>query len=247
MGLKNLLGSFSAEARAQRAFDKMVSKLVSRNYQHEDRMFVIDALAHMETPQATAALFRRWDMVSDKKREDVAEKEHLADVLAAKGRAMLPHLMVHNDRSVNITRPISMMARVVPDDEVVTELLRILATEQARLAAFKPEKKLRVIDMLADYPEDGRLTDALVASINDFDADVRAESIRLLGTVADASAREPLLDRLCNPEEDSLRVTAAILHALHDKGWKIVDYKDTLPPLGDSWRIGPKGTLIVAD
>ena len=247
MGLKDLFGGFSAAAREQRQFDKMVGKLVSRNYQHEDRMFVIEALAQLDTPQATAALFRRFDMISDKKREDVAEKEYVVDLLAAKGGAILPFVQEHNDRSINITLPMFALMRVVADEVVVTELLRVLSAEQARLAAFKPQKKLRVIGLLADYPEDERLTAALIPSVADFDADVRYESVRLLGQVGDDSARDVLLDRFADPEEDSRRVHDAILEALHARGWKVTDRKDDLGELGEKYRIGPKGSLVVAD
>jgi hypothetical protein len=247
MGIKALFSGFSAEARAQKQFDKMVSKLVSRNYQHEDRMLVIEQLGQMNTPAATAALFRRWDMTSDKKREDVAEKEYLSDVLESKGDTILRHVQHHNDRSVNITWPIQVLKRVVDGETVVTELLRVLSKEQARVASFKPQKKLRLIELLADYPDDPRLPGALIVSLDDFDSDVRYECARLLGEIGDPCAKDPLVDRLGHDEEDSARVRDAIVHALHKGAWKVVDRKDELGELGEGWRIGPKGNLIVAD
>lgn len=247
MGLKDLFGGFSAEARAKKQFNKMVSKLVSRNYQHEDRMFVIEQLGNLDTPEATAALFRRWDMVSDKGREDVAEKEFLSEVLVGKGAAMLPFMQQHNDRSLNITWPIRVLKRVVGPEGVVDELMRVLRTEQARLASFKPEKKLRLLELLADYIDDERVAAGILPSLDDFDADVRYEVARLLGQIGDAAARDPLIDRLADPEEDSLRVREAVLDALREGGWKVVDRKDELGELGEKWRIGPKGNLIVAD
>ena len=247
MGLKDLFGGFSAEARAKRQFDKAVGKLVSRNYQHEDRMFVIEQLGNLDTPEATAALFRRWDMTSDKKREDVAEKEFLTEVLVGKGMAMVPFLRAHNDRSLNITWPIQVLKRVVGPEGVVDELTRVLRTEQARLASFKPEKKLRLLELLGDYRDDERVAAAILPSLDDFDADVRYETARLLGQIGDEIARIPLIDRLADPDEDSQRVKQAVIEALHVGGWKVVDRKEELGELGDKYRIGPKGNLIVAD
>lgn len=247
MGLKDFLAGFGSEARARRQFDKMVTKLVSRNYQHEDRMFVIEQLGQMDTPEATAALFRRWDMAADKQREDVAEKEYLADVLAAKGGSILPFVREHLDRSINITWPIQVLKRVAGPEVVVAELLRVLAHEQARLAAFRPEKKLRIMELLADYIGDPRLVEAVIPSVDDFDADVRTEAARLLGKIGDERAAGPLITRLGHPDEDSVRVRKAVLQALHEGGWKVVDRKDDLGDLGKDWRIGPKGDLIVAD
>jgi len=243
-----LLDIFSAKARKDRAFDKMRAKLVSKNMQHDDRMWCIQQLAEMNTDEATQALFRRWDMVSDKNREDIAEKEYLADVLVEKGTAMLPFLREHNDRSLNITWPIQVLRRVVEPSDVVEELLRVLTRENERAASFRPEKKLRVIQLLADYPDDGRLTAAVLPCVSDFDADVRFEAAHLLGIAGGPEARDALLTQVCSESEDSERVRKALLQAIYDRGFEVVDRKEEIAArLGDDWRIGPKGTLIVAD
>lgn len=245
MGLMDL---FSADARKQKAFDRMRAKLVSKNQQHDDRMWCIQQLAEMDTDDATRALFRRWDMVSDKKREDIVEKEYLAEVLVQKGRGVLEFVREHNDRSVNITWPIQVMRRVVADEEVVEELLRALAHENNRAASFRPEKKLRLIQLLADYPDDPRLTEGVLPCVSDFDADVRYEAAQLLGSAGGEEARDALLNQLCSAGEESARVRQAILQALHARGHSVVERKEELAPLlGDFWRIGPKGALIVAD
>ncbi|MEE2829945.1 MAG: HEAT repeat domain-containing protein [Myxococcota bacterium] len=248
MGIKDLFSVFSADARKEKAFDKMRSKLVSRNHQHDDRMWCIQQLAEMDSVEGTRALFRRWDMVADKKREDITEKEYLADVLAEKGPTILPQLQEHNDRSVNVTRPIQVLQRVVEAEEVVTELLRVLKNENERLASFRPEKKLRLIQLLSDYGDDPRLTAGVVPCIADFDADVRFEAAVLLGKAGTEQCRDALLDRLCSPEEESERVRQAILTALADRGFEVLSAKEQITPLlGDQWRIGPRGSLIAAD
>ena len=54
MGLFDI---FNAEARKQKSFDKMRAKLVSKNMQHDDRMWCIQQLAEMDNEEATRALF----------------------------------------------------------------------------------------------------------------------------------------------------------------------------------------------
>jgi HEAT repeat protein len=149
---------------------------------------------------------------------------------------------------MNITWPIQVLRKVVGSEQVVDELLRVLRTELDRLASFKPEKKLRSLQLLADYPDDPRVTDAGLACLSDFDSDVRFEAAKLLGLAGTEEARGPLLDQACSDTEDSERVRQALLQALYDRGFSVVDRKDDLVPLlGDVWRIGPKGSLIVAD
>ena len=78
-------GLFNSEARERRAFEKLAMKLVSKNQQHEDRMLALESLSEIDTPEAMAALFRRWDLTADKEREDRAEKEYLQKILVSKG------------------------------------------------------------------------------------------------------------------------------------------------------------------
>jgi HEAT repeat protein len=233
---------FDPAKRERRSFEKLVGKLVSKNYQHEDRMLAIETLSEMDTPQATTALFRRWDMSADKDREDRAEKEYLAQVLVAKGERMLPMLRKHLDRSLNVTWPLQVMRQVSDEYDVVTEILRVLAAESARLASFKPEKKVHLIRALWDQ-NDERTGLAVVPLLDDFDETVRYEAAGLIGRKGDASFVEPLVNRIAHEDEDSARVRGAILEVLVEAGWRVSDHKDKLAGhLGD-YIIGHAGAL----
>ena len=70
----------------------------------------------------------------------------------------------------------------------------------------------------------------------------------LLGEAGSDEARLPMLEQLCSEDEESARVRQALLMAIYQRGFKVVDRKEDLADhLGGSWRVGPKGTLIVAD
>lgn len=233
---------FDPAKRERRSFEKLMGKLVSKNYQHEDRMMAIETLSEMDTPKATAALFRRWDMSADKDREDRTEKEYLAQVLVAKGEAMLPMLRKHNDRSLNVTWPIQVMRQVADEYDVVTEILRVLATESARLASFKPEKKVHLIRLLRDHTDE-RSCEAVAPLLNDFDETVRYEAVGLIGAKGDASLVATLIARLVSEDEDSARIRGAIIEVLVSNGWRVSDHKEALAGhLGD-YVIGHAGAL----
>jgi hypothetical protein len=236
-------GLFNKEVRQQQAFDKLVGRLVSKNMQHEERLAAIEQLAAEDSDRAIAALFRRWDLTADKQREDLAEKELLRDVLIEKGGRVLPHLKAHNDRSVNITWPLHVLKAVVEEVELVDELLRVLGKEQARVAAFKPEKKVALLRLLSDY-DDARITAAACASLDDFDPDVRFEAIQLIVRVGDDSARGPLVDRLISDDEDAGRVREAILECLATRQWSVADRRaDVTPHLGTRFEIAGSGQV----
>ena len=201
----------------------------------------------MQTAEADSALFRRWDMMSDKKREDVAEKEYLAEVLVSKGPAIVEHIKKHNDRSANVTWPLQVLLQISGKQAVLDEILRVLANEQQRLASFKPEKKVRLLQLLSDHEGEG-IEPAAIISLADFDETVRWEAAQQLGRVGGEAGCSALIDRLGHADEDSIRVRRGIVNALFECQWKVLSRRDEVSPhLGDDYRIGPKGTLIRAD
>jgi hypothetical protein len=248
MDLKGMVaGLFDKEVRNQRAFEKLVGQLVSKNRQHEERMACIENLATMNSARAHTALFRRWDMQADKAREDAAEKQYLAEVLVAKGERIVPFIREHNDRSINITWPIQVLQQVSNAEAVVEELLRILEAELERIASFKPEKKVRALQLLADF-DDPRIGALALRSLEDFDPNVRFESLQLLAKDSSTQTRDAMIDRLNHADEDSGRIRETILHALADGEFKVTDRKADLEAhFGDQWRIGPKNNLVPAD
>ena len=235
---------FDPAARAQRSFDKLTAKLVSKNFQHEDRMAALAVLAEMDTPAATAALFRRWDSVADKDREDRTEKEYLAEILVEKGPKMLDALRRHNERSVNVTWPIQVLRRVASEQQVVDELLRVLALEGGRLASFKPEKKVHLLRLLKDH-QDPRVPGAVSPFLGDFDEGVRHDAAELLGRQGDEASDEALAQRLLHPEEDSARVIGAIVAALAARAWSVGARREAVQArLSLGWAISGEGHLV---
>jgi len=239
-----LQGLFDSEVRERRAFEKLATRLVSKNQQHEDRMLALENLSELDSEEANVALFRRWDITAEKEREDRAEKEYLAKILVAKGPKMFAALRLHNDRSVNVTWPIQVLRDVVEQEAVTTEILRVLANEGAKPASFKPEKKVTLLRLLQDQ-DDPRISDAAVGFLEDFDESVRSECAQLLSIKGNDAAREALIARLSHPDEDSARVRGAILGALAKRGWDVSAHAKALKPhLGELWTIGEGGALV---
>ena len=130
---------------------------------------------------------------------------------------------------------------------MVEELLRILEAELERIASFKPEKKVRALQLLADF-DDPRIGALALRSLEDFDPNVRFESLQLLAKDSSTQTRDAMIDRLNHADEDSGRIRETILHALADGEFKVTDRKADLEAhFGDQWRIGPKNNLVPAD
>ena len=87
--ITDAINPFDSEGRKRRSFERLVTKVVSKNMQHDDRMFALQSLCDLDTDESLQAVFRRWDIKADKEREDRAEKEFLADLLAEKGARVM--------------------------------------------------------------------------------------------------------------------------------------------------------------
>jgi hypothetical protein len=241
--MADAINPFDSEGRRQRTFDRLVTKVVSKNQQHDDRMYAIQTLCEMDTDQALSAVFRRWDLKADKEREDRAEKEFLADLLAEKGSRILPFVAKHLDRSPNVTWPLQVLARVSDDATVVEEILRVLQKEGAGVS-FNSVKKVHLLQLLAEY-EDDRTNDVVVAFLNDDDESVRFSAANTLSAQGTESSGSALLARLVAPEEDSNRVKSAILGSLADRSWPVtsqpIDAVRKAAAEVDGFSVTPRG------
>ena len=218
---------FDVDQRKQKNLEKLGNRLLSRSHQHEDRMAAIEELASIRTPESIGALFRRYDVSADKERDDRREKEYLADVLVAMGDEMLPQLREHLQRSTQVVLPAGILARVLDSPGVVSELLPILEAELARHAAFKPEKKVRLIQVLSAQDDD-RIAPVLERALSDFDETVRFEAAQALARREPRFSGPVLVSRLVGGHEESNRVKASILAALAILAWPTSDASDSV-------------------
>ena len=219
LALTDAVNPFDSEGRRRRGFERLVTKVVSKNMQHEDRMFAIQTLCEMDTDESLSAVFRRWDMKADKEREDRAEKEFLAQVLTEKGKRILPFVSAHLDRSANVTWPLQVLGRVASTEDVVGEIIRVLEKEGAGVS-FQAVKKVHLIQLLVDY-DDPRIEVSTVAFLDDPDEGVRFAAANTLGVKGGAPSAAALVRRLVHADEDSNRVKSAILGNLADRSWPI--------------------------
>ncbi len=241
--IADAINPFDSEGRRRRSFDRLVTKVVSKNMQHEDRMFAIQSLCDMDTDESLRAVFRRWDLKADKEREDRAEKEFLADVLAEKGSRVLPFISEHLDRSANVTWPLQVMRRVAETETVVGEIIRVLHKEGAGVS-FHSVKKVHLLQLIAEFDDD-RITDAVIPFLDDYDESVRFAAANTLGAKGDDRSGPALLARLVLPEEESNRVKSALLGSLADRSWSVagqpIDAIRKASAEVDGFSVSPKG------
>ncbi len=222
----------SKEKRDQRAFDRNVRNLLRKTRARDERMDEpIHFLAELGTDEALQALLRRYDVQIQSGPMDAFEKELIHDLLVEKGPRAIPPIVHHLQVSENVTWPIRALREITTQEQVVAAILEVLEVELAK-DSFKPDKKVRLLELLEDHVDE-RVAPVAVAGLKDFDETVRYGAVELLFTQGDEAAREPLLEALVDPEEDSQRIRKRILQGFVETGWTVKGYRKKVEELID--------------
>ena len=217
---------FNKEKRAERAFERTCKRVINRNAQHEERMTAIESLAVYANNGKDGALLgvlRRFDQTADKPNEDTAEKRFAREVLEEFGTQSIDPIRKYMSFSENVTWPVQILRKVSDDETTVSAVLEVLENLLAA-DSFKPTKKLRLLEALADF-DDARIPGAILPGLLDFDEPVRFQTIEILFACGDEQAREPLLKLLVDEDEESDRIRQRIMRGLTDLDWPVTGYR----------------------
>lgn len=193
---------------------RLASEKMAQNY---DRQEAIEELGKMGTAEAAKALLRRFSFTMEPSITDQEEKEAAAEGIVAAGQAAIEPIRTYCAKAEGLNWPLKVLRRIVPEDQMVTELIALLEqfdTEYMR----NPEPKIQLIAVLEEYP-----TDAVRRAVEPFLTDVN-EPVRFHAAVTVFSVNDPqsvpaLVDAMS--QEESLRVKNRVASGLAEKKWQI--------------------------
>lgn len=195
--------------------ERLLGNKLSQNF---DRQEAIEELGRMGTPQAAAALLKRFDWVLDPSITDQEEKESCMRGIVATGEDALEPIREYCEKAESLTWPLKVLRAIVKDDQqAARELLGILAqfdTEYVRNA----EPKVQVIQALEAYPTE-EVRAAIEPFLTDMSEPVRFVSVTSLFAINDPASLPALLSAL--ETEESRRVQNRIAQGLADRAWPI--------------------------
>jgi HEAT repeat protein len=221
MGLFDFLGKKKSDEprRSEREITRLQKIVGSKLSQNYDRQEAIEQLGRMATAESAAALLRRFDFTMDPSITDQEEKESAAKGITAAGEVALEPIRKYCKRAESLTWPLRVLRQIVPEDQIVDELLALLDefdTEYVR----NSEPKVQLIRALEEYvTEDVRL--AVEPFMSDANEPVRFAAVTTVFAMKDESSVAAIVGAL--EQEESLRVKNRIAQGLSDKGWKIPD------------------------
>ncbi|MDP7114907.1 MAG: hypothetical protein QGH45_23235 [Myxococcota bacterium] len=220
-----LLDYFSKDKRVERGFDRAVRNVLRKTRAKDERMDEpISYLAEIGTDEALLALLRRYDIIIRSDSMDRFEKELICSLLVEKGARAIPPIRTFLGESENVTWPIQALRSITTEDQVIEILLDVLSREVGK-DSFKPDKKVRLLELLEDHI-DSRVPPVVVGALVDFDETVRFRAVELLfAQGGEAAAREPLLALLTDEEEESQRIRNRILTGFVETGWTVKGFR----------------------
>ncbi len=218
------------------AVDKKISgpaKVVAdKRAQTYDRLEAIQALVDMKTPDASAALLKRFTFTIDPSITDADEKDLAFRGIVAAGKDVVPAVIEFCTRAEALTWPLKVLEAVLDEDAYREELLDLLEgfdTEYAR----NVEPKIQIIQALEETVH-GDVREAVERFFEDANETVRFHAVQTTFAQAMPESITPLLDLLVR--EESVRVKNKIAEGLLVRGWAVPeDRRDAVADaLGDT-------------
>jgi HEAT repeats len=182
-----------------------------------DRMEALQQLADMKTPDAAAALLKRFTFVIDPSITDSEEKEVAFQGVVSAGKDCVPAVVEFCVKAEQLTWPLKILHELLEDDEYEEELIELLGrfdTEYAR----NVEPKIQVIQALEEVVAE-EVREAVAPFLEDVNETVRFHAVQTTFAQNEPTTL-PALIKLLEAEE-SVRVKNKVAEGLVFRGWVI--------------------------
>jgi HEAT repeat protein len=238
MVLKDLLTS---EGRLKFRIERSTKTLLERYAQSEARMEALQKLKSIGTPEAIYGIVRRFSATSENLGVDQEEKIYVRDVLVSFGDEAIEPIRRYIRNYDRVTWAIQALEKLQPKEEVIRYLFEILS--EGDPVHIRGEKAVQILKGLETLDEPS-VVEGVIPCLKSADDTVRVAAVELLESKADSRAREPFLETLTNPDEDSVRVRMSIAEALERLGWDVKGFRKKVESvLPEDFRVTSKGRV----
>jgi hypothetical protein len=186
------------------------------------RVGAMERLASWKTPEAAAALLRRFTVQTPQSSMDLDEKQYAVKLLAEMGKAAIDPILNFIRVEPDVTYPVQTLKKICPSDEFHAALLNILNSFSAGYTRW-PEAKAVLIGFLSDEAF-AQVSETVFHFLDDEDDDVCIAAIDYLARNGEESIREKLLQLFLDAEERP-RVRGRILDHFCEREWTVKGYR----------------------
>lgn len=235
-----LFGLFGKKSETS-LIKKHGERAANKRAQAIDRWEAIQALASQHTAEGVEALLPRFGFRVDPSITDEEEKEAAFQGILESGDEAVAPVKAYLRRAEAIAWPLKILDRLAGPEDVVSELLAVLAdmdTEYER----DPSRKIDILATLEER-QDARIVDVAARFLEDANETVRFSAVGAIYAqdAADA-ARDGLVACFC--QEESVRIRNRILEGFVQREWQPGDrVADMRPKVPDGFLIDRAGKL----
>jgi hypothetical protein len=214
---------FSAESGpTERQIQRALKQTTQTHGEAATRVAAMERLASWRTPEAAAALLRRFTVQTPQASMDLEEKHYVVRLLAQMGSSAVDPILAFLKVEPDVTFPVKALKHILPQNEfhkALTDILTGFSTGYTRW----PEAKAVLIENL---PDDAfsQVAETVTSFLEDEDDDVCIASIDYLARNGDESVRERLLQTFLESESRP-RVRGRILDHFYEREWPVKGYR----------------------
>ncbi len=214
---------FSAESDpSDRRIRRALKQVTQMHGEAATRVGAMERLASWKTPEAAAALLRRFTVQTPQASMDLEEKQYAVRLLARMGDVAVKPILDYLHVEPDVTYPVRALRDILPPGEfheALTDILSRLSTGYTRW----PEAKAVLIAHLSDeaFP---LVAGTVLRSLEDEDDDVCIAAIDYLARNGDETVREKLIQVFLESESRP-RVRGRILDHFCEMEWPVKGYR----------------------
>jgi HEAT repeat protein len=216
MGFFDFLFGGNKETQLKR-HAKKVSNL---NAQADEREASAEWLAEEGSPQAIAALLKRFSLNYEQRMKDTQEKEIIYRLIERMGDDVIEPAKEWMRRNPNFAHPLKLVTKYEGEEATIHFLLELLTLENDD---FSPQKKLQLLSHLQNHKHEA-ICSSVIPYLKDFNEDVRFATIEAIAVQKDPLAREPLLSQMGQEASNRLRHRIATIFA--EESWSVSPHED---------------------
>jgi HEAT repeat protein len=203
----------------------------SKRAQAYDRQEAIHELCKLKSAEAVEALLKRFTFATDPSITDQEEKEAVFEGIVGAGREAIEPVRAFAAKAESLAWPVRILKELLPEDELVEELLVWLKRWDTEYATFS-DPKLTILQLLSEY-EHAKIREAVEPFLQDVNEPARFHAVGATFKQKDAAAIASLLTLLL--DEESVRIRAKIADGFIALAWEVPDeqrdpIRKVLPP-----------------
>jgi HEAT repeat protein len=211
--------------------DKWAQAAGDKRAQNYDRQEAIQALADMKSPEAAAALLKRFTFHIDPSITDQEEKEVAFRGVLAAGEDAIEPVRTFAAKADSLAWPMKVLKELLDEEKYIEELVLWLERWDTEYSKFI-DPKIQLLVALGDHKH-AKIREAVEPFLTDVNETARFHAVVTTLAQDDAAALEPLLTTLA--DEESFRIKNKICDGISLRGWVVPDeerdrVRKSLPP-----------------